>query len=80
MCERRIRVTGKKVKYLSMVKGRIRDGGGIKGGAECFFDSFGQVCSGEFFSRGILVTEHNVTCVMCQLSNLSDKSFTSVFI
>ena len=73
-------VTGKKVKYLSMVKGRVRDGGRVKGGAECFFDSFGQSSSGEFFNIGILVTEHNVACVMCQLTDLSDKSLTSILI
>ena len=73
-------ITGKKVENLSMVERRVRDGGRVKGGAECFFDSFGQFSSGEFFNRGILVTEHNVTCVMCQLTDLSDKSLTSILI
>ena len=73
-------VTGKKVENLSMVERRVRDGGRVKGGAECFFDSFGQSSSGEFFNRGILVTEHNVACVMCQPTDLGDKSFTSILI
>ena len=73
-------VTGKKVKYLSMVKGRVRDGGGVKGGAKCFFDSFCQSSSGEFFNRGILVTEHNMASIMGQPTDLGDKSLTSILI
>ena len=73
-------VTGKKVENLSMVKRRVRDGGGVKGGAKCFFDSFCQSSSGEFFNRGILVTEHNMASIMGQPTDLGDKSLTSILI